>query len=154
MNIRLSILFISFCCFKVSLGQDRTITGKVIDEEFRAMGRLASVWSADTVKLVETDSNGLFVLSIPSHVEVLLVAAVGMEWRRIELTKDCSFVEVVLMYRPTYCYNSPQKVDRMRKRDFEKLAGLHLSAFQKGIFESERPCYSERFVSRKGISKR
>ena len=118
------------------------------------MGRTASVWTIDTVRLVDTDSTGAFRVSIPSDVKVLLVAAVGMEWRRIELTKDCGYLEVVLMYRPTYCFDSPGKVYRLRKKEFEKLAGLHQIAFQKGIFLLEKPCFNEDYISRKEFLKR
>lgn len=148
MNCKVFILFISILFNSSVKGQTRTLTGKVIDQDFNAMS-IASVWSVDTVKLTEADVDGIFSLTLSSDVRVLLIAAVGMEWRRIELTKDCNYLEVVLMFRPTHCFDTPRKVDRLRKKDFEKLAGLHQSAFKKGIFKSEQPCYSEKFISRR-----
>jgi len=39
------------------------------------------------------------------------------------------------------------KVDRLRKKQFDKLPALHEAAFEKGVFKSEKPCYVEKFIS-------
>ncbi|MDD3788028.1 MAG: hypothetical protein PHO94_04965 [Petrimonas sp.] len=40
---------------------------------------------------------------------------------------------------------SPKKVDRLRKKKFEKLPELHSQAFQKGLFKTEKPCVIREF---------
>jgi len=45
----------------------------------------------------------------------------------------------------TYDFMSPKKVDRLRKKEFEKLPELHSQAFQKGLFKTEKSCLKRKF---------
>ena len=40
---------------------------------------------------------------------------------------------------------SSRKIDRLRKKEFDKLPQLHLTAIEKGLFTNETICYSRKF---------
>ncbi len=128
------------------IGQTRTLTGKVIDDEFNPLP-LVSISNADTVLLATTDWNGNFSITIPPDTKTLIVATVGMEWKSLEISDSCSNLEIILLPRSTYDFMTLGKVDRLRKKQFDKLPTLHKSAFEKGVFKSEKPCYIDIFIS-------
>jgi hypothetical protein len=129
-------------------GQTRTLTGKIIDFEFNTFYQV-NIFNADTVLLAKSDTNGNFSIIIPADTKTLIIATVGMEWKNIELVNDCNNLEVILQPSWTYDFKGPAKVDRLRKKEFDKLPGLHISAFEKGIFKSDKPCYMDKFISHK-----
>ena len=128
------------------IGQTRTLTGKVIDDEFNPLYGI-SIFNADTVLLAETDRNGDFSITIPSDTKTLKVADVGREWKSLDIFDSCSNLEIILLPRHTYDFMMPARVDRIRKKQFDKLPALHKSAFEKSVFKSEKPCYVDKFIS-------
>lgn len=72
-----------------------------------------------------------------------------LEWKKLDLSDSCSNLEIILLQSYSYDFKGPAKVDRLRKKEFAKLPGLHLSAFEKGIFKSDKPCYIDKFISYK-----
>lgn len=130
------------------LGQTRTLTGKIIDNEFNPHFQV-SIFNSDTVLLAKSDKNGNFSITVPTDTKTLIVADVGMEWKSLDLLRDCNNLEVILQLAATYDFMSPAKVDRLRKKEFDKLPGLHKSAFEKGIFQTDKPCFVDKFISHK-----
>ena len=126
------------------LGQTHTITGKVIDDRFDPVYG-ARIWNIDTLLLATTEIDGNFKIEIPVNTKTLIVGSVGTEWKSIYLAEDCNNLDVILLLRPTYDFTSARKVDRLRKKDFNKLPALHKSAFSKGIFKVDKPCFTEKF---------
>src|SRR5690242_9896302 len=88
------ILFFS----SVVYGQTPTITGKIIDQSFLPIWG-ASIFTSDTALLGKTDSAGNFSISLPSSTNLLRIAAVGLEWKFIQLRKDCNQIDVILLYQ-------------------------------------------------------
>jgi hypothetical protein len=129
-------------------GQTRTLTGKIIDNEFNPLAQV-SIFRADTVLLAKSDKNGNFSITVPTDTKALIVADVGMEWKSLDLLSDCNNLEIILQLAATYDFISPAKVDRLRKKEFDKLPELHQSAFAKGIFKTDKPCYIDKFISHK-----
>src|SRR5690606_25320015 len=80
------------------------------------------------------------------ETDKLIFAGVGYEWATITDPKECENLEIILFLASTYDFMSPRKVDRLRKKEFEKLPELHSQAFQKGLFKNEKPCVSRKFV--------
>lgn len=148
MTLRIIISFITLLLVTDVLGQTRSLTGKVIDDEFNP---LPQVWisNADTVLLSTTDMGGNFSITIPSDTKTLIVATVGMEWKSLDLLNDCNNLDIILQLASTYDFMSPAKVDRLRKKQFDKLPALHQSAFAKGIFKTDKPCYVDKFIAEK-----
>ena len=129
-------------------GQTRTLTGKIIDHEFNNLYQVR-IFNADTVLLATSDTNGNLNITIPADTKALIVATVGMEWKSLDLLNDCNNLEIILQPMWTYDFMLPGKVDRLRKKQFDKLPALHQSAFQKGIFKTDKPCYVDKFISHK-----
>ena len=104
-----------------------------------------TIFDKDTTKIGQTDLNGYFELKIPKETDKLIFAGVGYEWATITIPKECKTLEIILFLASTYDFMSPRKVDRLRKKEFEKLPELHSQAFQKGLFKTEKPCVSRKF---------
>ena len=138
--MRFKIVFLIsyfFCLFSV-FGQ-QTLKGKTISQFLEsAIG--ITIFDKDTLKIGQTDLNGNFQIKIPKETDKLIFAGVGYEWATITLTKECKNLEIILFLASTYDFMSPRKVDRLRKKEFEKLTGLHYQAHKNGIFETEKPC--------------
>ncbi len=78
--------------------------------------------------------DGFFGINIPQETDSLMFRYVGMEWTDIRLKKDCDTVEVVMMYDGTYDFMSSKKIDRLRKKRFDKLPIVHSEAVRNGLF--------------------
>ncbi|MFT3978852.1 MAG: hypothetical protein QM687_00170 [Ferruginibacter sp.] len=131
--------------FRVS-GQTKTITGKIIDQNLLTVYQ-AHIYTSDTSLSVLTDIKGYFIATVPIATKSLVIHAVGMEPKNIELEEGCDTIEIILLYAGTYDFMTPRKVDRLRKKQFARLPELHQSAFKQSIFEKEQPCYTDRFIS-------
>lgn len=126
-------------------GQTRNLTGKIIGYDFQPFIQ-TKIFNVDTVELGKSDMTGSFNISIPSETKTLIIADVGMEWKRLDLTDTCNNLEIILLPSWTYDFKTLKKVDRLRKKEFDKLPRLHKSAFEKGIFTSDKPCYVDNFL--------
>ncbi len=93
--------------------------------------------------------DGFFNISIPQETDSLLFRYVGMEWTDIRLKKDCDIVEVVMMYDGTYDFMSSKKIDRLRKKRFDKLPTVHSEALRNGLFKNNNICYDRDFEADK-----
>jgi hypothetical protein len=127
-------------------GQTSSLSGKVIDSDFNQLP-IVNIYNRDTVLLATTDRNGDFLINITQNPKTLIIATVGMEWKFLDIADNCNNLEIILLPRYTYDFMSLRKVDRLRKKQFNKLAALHKSAYEKGVFKSEKPCYIDKFIS-------
>ncbi len=148
MTLRTIISFLTLLCVTDVAAQLHTLTGKVIDDNFQPCIQV-SIFNVDTVLLGKSDMIGNFGITIPYDTKTLIVAYVGMEWKRLDISDSCDNLDIILQPMWTYDFKSPAKVDRLRKRQFDKLSALHKSAFEKGIFKSKKPCYVDNFISNK-----
>lgn len=146
MTLKKIISFLTLLFVTSVTGQTRTLTGKVIDDKFQPFIQV-EIFNVDTLLLGKSDMNGNFSITIPPDTKTLIVADVGMEWKRLYLSDSCSNLEIILLPRWTYDFMTLKKVDRLRKKEFDKLPALHKTAFEKGIFKSDKPCYVDNFIS-------
>jgi hypothetical protein len=107
---------------------------------------LALIMINDTVEVGRTDLKGLFQIDIPVSVNKLLFMSVGIEPTVIVLADNCDEVELVMMLSGTYDFITLKKADRLRMKEFKKLPGLHKEAFSKGIFKTDKACYTQEFI--------
>ena len=143
---KLIIIFIVLGVSTSSLySQNKTIKGRVISEFFDTMS-FVSIKINDTVEVGKTDLNGFFQIDVPVSIKKILLRDVGIEPAIIELTDNCDEVEVVMMLSGTYDFKTPKKVDRLRMKRFKKLPELHKEAFAKGIFKTDKACYTQEFI--------
>lgn len=129
-------------------GQNRIISGRVISEDLEPLPRL-EIENSDNVLLGKTDMDGFFIINIPQETDSLMFRYVGMERTDIRLKKDCDTVEVVMMYDGTYDFMSSKKIDRLRKKRFDKLPIVHSEAVRNGLFKNNNICYERDFKADK-----
>lgn len=135
------VLFLNINAF----GQTRIITGTVITEDLEPVPQVF-IQNSDTLLLANGDLYGKFKIEVPIDTKRLIFCMVGMEWKTIHLPINCDHLEIILMYDGTYDFMSARKIDRIRKKRFEKLPEIHQMAFKKGIFTTEKPCYENEFI--------
>jgi hypothetical protein len=142
-------IWIILILFSVSIyglyAQNKTIKGRVIDDNLETLPYV-SIMINDTVKVGSTNQNGFFNIEIPVSVKKILFRTVGIELASVELADKCDEVEVVMMLRGTYDFINLKGVDKLRMKKFKKLPELHKRAFEKGIFKSDKACYTQEFI--------
>ena len=138
----IALLSISICSV---YSQNKTIKGRVISEFFETMPGV-SIMINDSIDIGKTDLNGYFQIDIPISVKKIFFGSVGLDPTSIELVNKCDEVEVVIMLSDTYDFMTLKKIDRLRMKRFKKLPKLHKEAFEKGIFKTEKACYSQEFI--------
>ncbi len=143
MRFKTTFFILFFFCIFSAFGQ-RTVSGRTINQFLEsAIG--ISIFNKDTTKIGQTDLNGYFQIKLPEETDKLIFAGVGYEWATVSIPKECNNPEIILFLASTYDFISPKKVDRLRKREFEKLPELHSQAFQKGLFTTKKPCVIRKF---------
>jgi CarboxypepD_reg-like domain len=144
---KLVITFIAIVVSACSLySQNKTIRGRVIDNHLLDTLAYVAIIINDTVQVGRTDLNGFFQIEIPVSEKKILFRSVGMEPATIELANTCDEVEVIMMFSRIYDFKTLKKVDRLRMKKFKKLPELHKEAFAKGIFKTDKACYTQEFI--------
>jgi hypothetical protein len=146
MTFRTTISILTLLSVTHVAGQTRNLTGKIIGYDFQPFIQ-TKIFNIDTVLLGKSDMTGQFSITIPYDTKTLFVADVGMEWKKITLTDSCNILEIILLPSWTYDFKTLKKVEKLRKKEFDKLPRLHKTAFEKGIFKSDKPCYVDNFIS-------
>jgi len=129
------------------------VTGKVIGEDLEVIP-FVMIKNSDTALLGTTDLDGKFEIEIPITTKILRSGWIGYEWRTINLPAECNHLDIILMTSDTYDYISLKKLNRLRMKRFEKLPELHSTAYKKGIFKSQLPCYEQIFEPFKPIARK
>mgnify|MGYP007077509136 FL=1 len=143
------ILVLAVLLWSMNLnGQNRIIYGRVISEDLEQIP-LLHIENSDNVILGKTDMDGFFKISILEETDSLFFRYIGMEWTDVRLNQGCDTVEVVMMYAGTYDFMSFKKIDRRRKKRFNKLPIVHSEAVKNGLFHSNSICYDRDFQSTK-----
>ncbi len=146
MRLNFYLLFFLFSTFLLTNGQTKEITGKIVSEDLKSLYKVYLV-TKDTTILVDCDSSGIFKIDIPLDSKEIMLTSLGVEPKFIELSNFCSFYEVILGIQSTYDFMTIKKVERLRKKAFERIVRLRKVAFQNGIFKSGISCYNEKFLT-------
>ncbi len=125
--------------------QNKTINGRLIAEDLETIP-FALIRINDTVEVGKTDLNGFFQIEIPVSINKLTLMFVGLEPTKIELADTCNEVEVIMMFSVNYDFKTFKKVDKLRMKRFKKLTGLHKEAFEKGLFKTDKACFTQEFI--------
>ena len=143
---KLLIIFLILGVSTYSLyAQNKTIKGRVIDDDLETTPGVL-IMINDTVKVGQTDLNGFFQIKIPASAKKISFRAIGIELASIELVDECDEVEVVMMLSASYDFITLKKIDRLRMKRFKKLPEIHKAAFEKGIFKTDKACYTQQFI--------
>jgi len=125
--------------------QDFKLEGRIISENFEAMPEV-KITNICNELLAVTDIEGRFEITIPKKTLQLNIIFVGMEPTKIELNESCDLIEVILLFETLYDFTSLKRVDRLRMKSFKKIPILHSEAFIKGLFKTNKACYSQKFI--------
>ncbi|CAN1577495.1 hypothetical protein MCERE19_04149 [Spirosomataceae bacterium] len=125
--------------------QGKLIKGRIIAENLENLP-FASILINDKIEVGKADVNGYFEINIPITEKKIIFIFLGMEVTNIDLEDKCNEIEVILMDNVTYDFRSLKKVDRLRKKRFEKLPELRKMALDKGIFKKPNTCYKQEFI--------
>lgn len=126
----------------------RIIRGRVLSEDIEPLPG-AVIFNQDTARIGETNIDGYFEVNIPEGTKNLIFGYVGCEWMPVVLSDSCDYPEVILLYAGTYDFMSSRKIDRLRKKSFDRLGELHHLAFTKGLFKRDSVCYTSEFIPEK-----
>jgi hypothetical protein len=144
---KLAIILIVFGSSTCSLySQTKTLKGRVISEYFETLPAVSIIIN-DTIEVGRTDANGFFLLDFPVSEKRVKFGILGMETTTIELKDKCDNIEVVMMAARIYDFMKLKRVDRKRKKRYNRLPETHKQAFEKSIFETESACYYREFES-------
>ncbi|MGF7041694.1 carboxypeptidase-like regulatory domain-containing protein [Mucilaginibacter lappiensis] len=135
-------------CVSTSIlyAQNKIIKGRVVDDNLETLPYVSIVIN-DTIKVGRTDLNGFFQIDIPVSVKKISFESVGLDPATVRLVDKCDEVEVVMMLSGTYDFITLKRVDKLRMKTFRKLPKLHKEAFEKGIFKTDKACYTQEFIS-------
>lgn len=135
-------------CISTSIlhAQNKIIKGRVVDDNLETLPYVSIVIN-DTIKVGRTDLNGFFQIDIPVSVKKISFESVGLDPATVKLLDKCEEVEVVMMLSGTYDFITLKRVDKLRMKTFRKLSKLHREAFEKGIFKTDKACYTQEFIS-------
>lgn len=120
--------------------QNRIITGQVLSEELESLP-FVKIRINDTVDIGVVDNTGRFSITIPNDSEKLKFLFVGMLPAIVLIPKTCNDIEIIMLYSCNYDFISSRKVNRLEKKRINKLPELHLSAYIKGLFKNDKPCF-------------
>lgn len=126
--------------------QTRVVYGRIIGDGDLEPVIGVLIENNHNITLGQTGMDGRFKISVPQNTDRLSFGYLGYDPLSIKLTGDCDTLEVVMMESGTYDFMSSRKIDKERLKRFNALAGLHLQAYQKGIFTKPAACYSTEFV--------
>lgn len=133
----LSIITIFFF-YHLSFGQERTITGSVLDEDLQPFPGI--LISCDSIVIASTDMDGNFKFNLPADIRQIEFNYVGMQKQIVYISNDCNHYGIVMLYDYTYCFMSPEKAKRKEKRHRKKLPKLHAEANERDLFGKEKSC--------------
>ena len=132
--------------FLKSYGQDKIeINGRILDDFLSPLPGV-QIQTADTLLITTSDMEGRFKFKIDPGNNKVIFAYIGMELTPVTFNENCRELEIILLSAGTHCFATPKKVDRLRKRQFNKRAKMHKSAFESGLFVSEKSCANPEFV--------
>ena len=140
------LFFIVLSVLTCSLySQNKSIKGRIVDDNLETLPYVSIVIN-DTVEVGRTDLNGFFQIDISVSEKKIVFRYVGLEPTIIELVDKCDEVEVVMMLSSTYDFITLKKVDKLRMKRFKRLPELHKETFEKGIFKTDKACYTQEFI--------
>ncbi|RZJ60143.1 MAG: hypothetical protein EOO58_03280, partial [Hymenobacter sp.] len=119
--------------------------GRLLDDRLEGVPR-ANICARDTTVIGTTDMEGYFKVDVPVNTNTLIFTSVGMELTTVNLSADCSNLEVILLLASTHDFESVRRVNRQEFKRFKHLPQLHQRAYEKGLFKSRAPCASPIFT--------
>lgn len=145
LNTFLTLLVVVLSLGTAHAQSTKTLTGRLLDDRLEGVPR-ANIYARDTTVIGTTDMDGYFKVDVPFSTNTLIFTSVGMELTTVNLSADCSNLEVILLLTSSYDFMSVRRVNRQEFKRFKHLPQLHQQAYEKGLFKSSVPCASPIFT--------
>lgn len=139
LNALLTLWVVVFSLGTARAQPTKTLTGRVLGERLEEIPK-ADICAQDTTVIGTTDMDGYFKINVPVNTKRLIFRWVGMELTTVNLSGDCSNLEVILLYTSSYDFMSVRRVNRQEFKRFKRLPQLYQEAYEKGLFKSRAPC--------------
>ena len=133
------IILSAFFVYMETYAQSRTVNGLLLDPDLFPTSHI-HIYIRDSVEVGRTDAKGSFEITIPVVADSIIFRGVGFEPLLVRLDPGCRRVEAIMVLAGSYDFMSPAKVDRQRRRYFNKLSKLYPVAVRKGLFAAGPPC--------------
>lgn len=121
MTRKLQAFIFAFICFVSMMAQERTITGTVMDGEFKGeplMGATVATGTGKAIKGVVTDLEGKFTIKVPADTKKLLVSYMGYKTYSLTLKPSVNTYQVTLYFSDKsldeFIVTGYQQIDRRK----------------------------------------
>ena len=131
-------LILIFCACTSSFGQNKTISGRIIDEHFNPLAD-AVIQTLDSAFTARADKDGNYVLTVPNKTKRIKAWAVGMETEVFKLSNNCKF-NLILFDDIIAEFETEVKHQERYKKRKRELPGLYKEAIKKGMIDENKPC--------------
>jgi hypothetical protein len=145
LNAFLTLLVVVLSLGTAHAQPTKTLTGRLLDDRLEGVPR-ANICARDTTVIGTTDMEGYFKVDVSVNTNTLIFTSIGMELTTVNLSADCSNLEVILLLASSYDFMSVRRVNRQEFKRFKHLPQLHQQAYEKGLFKSRAPCASPIFT--------
>lgn len=137
-NFYIVTLVLIFCSCINSLGQNKTISGRIIDEHFNPLAD-AVIQTLDSAFTARADKEGNYVLTVPNKTKRIKAWAVGMETEVFKLSNNCKF-NLILFDDIIAEFETVAEHKKRYKKRKRELPRLYKEAINKGIISENKPC--------------
>jgi CarboxypepD_reg-like domain len=131
------IILLLFCCIGLN-AQNKTISGKIIDEHFQPLQN-AIIQTLDSNYITRSDNDGFYKMTIPESTKKIKIQYVAMETDSFNVKGKCEINIILLDDLIVEFETEKQHKKRLRKRK-RQLSNLYKKAIRKGIIELDKPC--------------
>jgi hypothetical protein len=145
LNAFLTLLVVVLSLGTAHAQPTKTLTGRLLDDRLEGVPR-ANICARDTTVIGTTDMEGYFKVDVSINTNTLIFTSIGMGLTTVNLSADCSNLEVILLLASSYDFMSVRRVNRQEFKRFKHLPHLHQQAYEKGLFKSRAPCASPIFT--------
>ena len=122
----------------------RTLSGRIIGEDLEIPLEIY-IYDNDSMLLGKTDFDGYFKISFPEKATKLFFRGINYEKTEIVVFEDCDYLEIILLNYHIYDFISSNKIDRLRKKRFNKLSEIRQKAIKEKLFNFKKICYNQEF---------
>ena len=144
-SMRLIAVFYLFLFLRLEAqAQGRTIKGLVLSEDLTPISHI-SIYLKDSLEIGVTNSDGRYEFAIPARIDSISFLGVGYERLLVRLDSGCTVVNIIMILAGTYDFMSPERMDRQRRKYFDRVNKLYPIAVERGLFETEPFCYAVLF---------
>lgn len=133
----LTTVIVIFICIDLR-GQNRTITGRIIDEHLNPLSG-AVVQTLDSTFTARADKNGHYVLTVPNGTKRIKAWSIGMETDTFKIPDNCNF-NIILLDDIIAEFETVKEHKKRYKKRKRELPKLYNEAVRKGIFDESKPC--------------